>query len=58
MPGSLGLPPKQRLISILETDDDIREWFNRWLGDLLNYQNKTIKKMNTMFDEIKSPKAN
>jgi hypothetical protein len=55
MPDSLGLPPKERLVSILESDDTIREWFSKWLGDLLNYQNKT---MNIIYDEIKKLKAN
>jgi hypothetical protein len=50
MPDSLGLPPKERLVSILESDDTIREWLSKWLGDLLNYQNKT---MNLIYDEIK-----
>ena len=50
MPDSLGLPPKERLVSILESDDTIREWLYKWLGDLLNYQNKT---MNLIYDEIK-----
>jgi hypothetical protein len=55
MPDSLGLPPKERLVSILESDDNIREWFSKWLGDLLNYQNKT---MNIIYDEIRKLKAN
>jgi hypothetical protein len=55
MPDSLGLPPKERLVSNLKSDEAIREWFSKWLGDLLNYQNKT---MNIIYDEIKKLKAN
>jgi len=34
----------------LESDENVREWFSKWLGDLLNYQNKTINKMNNIHD--------
>jgi hypothetical protein len=58
IPGSRQLPPKERLLSILKSDEDIREWFSKWLGDLLNYQHKTINKMNTIFDEIGALEGN
>ena len=42
MPNSIFLPPKERLLSILKNDADIRQWYSEWLGDLINYQNKTL----------------
>jgi DNA-binding MarR family transcriptional regulator len=48
----LGTSPKQRLMTILTKDKDIKEWFSAWIEDLRNYRNLTSKRMSVFYDEV------
>jgi hypothetical protein len=54
MPGSMKLSPKRRMLSILKKDKDIREWFCKWIVDLVNYQKESLNKMNEFYKEIEN----
>jgi hypothetical protein len=42
------------LLSILEEDKEIRDWFSKWLEDLRNYQNETLEEMSNFYNKINS----
>jgi hypothetical protein len=54
MPGSMKLSPKRRMLSILRKDKDIREWFYKWIIDLVNYQKESLNRMNEFYKEIEN----
>ncbi len=54
MPGSMKLSPKTRMSSILRKDKDIREWFYKWIIDLVNYQKESLNRMNEFYKEIEN----
>jgi hypothetical protein len=48
----LGTSPKQRLMTILTKDKDIKQWFSAWIGDLRNYRSQTSERMSIFYDEV------
>jgi hypothetical protein len=48
----LGISPKQRLMAILTKDKDIKQWFFRWVEDIVNYRKQTSRKMSDFYNEV------
>jgi len=50
--------PQQRLMEVVRRDKDIREFFSRYLEDIINYREGTLRNMSKLYrDVLKSPKA-
>ena len=44
--------PRDRLITILTKDSEIKRWFFRWIDDIMGYRQKTIEKMSYVVDRL------
>jgi hypothetical protein len=47
--------PRQRLIAVLKKDQDIKQWFSKWIFDIMNYRNQTSDKMSEFYNDIMNP---
>jgi len=45
-----------KLLSILDKDNEIRDWFSKWIEDLRNYQKETLEEMSNFYNKI-NPKS-
>jgi hypothetical protein len=45
--------PIQCLRDILDGDQEIREWFSQWVGELVKYQEEVLKTMREFYHEIR-----
>jgi hypothetical protein len=43
--------PKDRLMTLLTNDNDIKKWFTKLLQDAIYYRNQTLNKMSKFYDE-------
>jgi hypothetical protein len=44
--------PKNRLMSILTKDNDIKEWFSAWIESLIRYREHTLDEMSKFYNEV------
>jgi hypothetical protein len=44
--------PDNKLLSILEKDNEIRDWFSKWIEDLRDYQKETLEEMSNFYNKI------
>lgn len=44
--------PRDRLIRILAKDSEIKQWFFRWLDDIMGYRQKTTERMSNVYDKL------
>jgi hypothetical protein len=44
--------PKNRLMAILTKDNDIKQWFNERMSEIMHYRKQTLNKMSEFYDEI------
>ena len=44
--------PKQRLLSVINKDEEIKKWLYDWIQDILEYRKKTSKKISILYNEI------
>jgi hypothetical protein len=44
--------PKDRLMSVLDRDKEIKEWFSMWIRSLIRYRNSITDKMSKFYDEV------
>lgn len=50
--------PQQRLMEVVRRDKDIRDFFSRYLEDIINYREGTLRNISKLYrDVLKSPKA-
>jgi hypothetical protein len=50
--------PRDRLITILTKDLEIKQWFFRWIDDIMGYRQKTNEKMSYVVDRLTNVKRN
>ena len=51
---SLG-SPQEHLMTTLSKDKDIKNWFSKWIADIIEYRQKTSKIMSDFHDQIINP---
>jgi hypothetical protein len=44
--------PRDRLITVLTRDSEIKQWFFRWIDDIMGYRQKTTEKMSYVVDRL------
>ena len=42
------------LLAILKEDTEIREWFSKWIRDIMNYQKEVMQSMSNFYERISS----
>ena len=47
--------PLWNLLTILEEDTEIREWFSPWINNLLKYQEEVLQTMREFYNKIRIP---
>jgi len=44
--------PDNKLLLILEKDNEIRDWFSKWIEGLRDYQKETLEEMSSFYNKI------
>jgi hypothetical protein len=44
--------PRDRLITVLTKDSEIKQWFFRWIDNIMGYRQKTTEKMSYVVDRL------
>jgi hypothetical protein len=44
--------PKNRLMTILTKDNNIKEWFSSWIESLIRYRKYTLDEMSKFYNEV------
>jgi hypothetical protein len=50
--------PRQRLMTILAKDKEIKQWFSGWIGSIINYRSKVLDKMSEFHNEVNNADEN